>query len=1035
MTNPETPANRMTEDRKYVPQQPPRKPRRASRSVYVIDHTANVVIRVGGLFVVFAVLGLVVFMFSQVVPLFGSSEQGQIETKIAPMAGRTLYVGTDEYRRVGVRVSESPEIEFFSTLNGETLRKVPVPGLKGKKITSASVTLRPYLHDVVGAAKDVPFFGIALGTQDGHIVAGKLYYLTTYKRFDVGQEPKELAELRMPAGSEFKQASYVPAVAVVEDRKQKWVAEHMPEFGFYRYMRAEVQFNRTVDMPLNGESVEQLHIAVEHAKPGAELDTLTGVITGKGRALIRLEKLVPNPMDDDEIVPELLHEAELQDNIGQRPRHVLVHEGLREALFGTADGSLHVFRTYVDENTGKRDYFLPAYPGISLLGFNPDRGEEWRDTAVAMRDDDMKPEGRLELTAMGWLLGDSTLLVGDSLGGIQAWSPVREFNEDTNARYRRIRALPSGSGAISGFSAGQGTKSFLAWDASGRIRGIYNTSERAFFDGRLEGALPAYCYFGPKADGALAVDDKGRMHQWWMDLKHAEVSAKSLFGKVFYEGYMAPRYEWQSHAGTDDVEQKYSLMPLVIGSIKGGLYALLFALPLAVLGAVYTSEFMQPKLRSIVKPSMEVMASLPSVVLGFLGALYFAPEAAPRMPTLVVFALVTPALFMLVGWIFGQLPPYVTKRFTPWVTTLALATVLVAGGLLASVLGPRLETQIFPAVEGANPALVDSKSFKPLTEADQKAYSAGNFRSWTDGGRELPRAMANAQGTELPQGWWIPGGHALFAMLMIAPFALLSGLLLKFGHALLFGGTVMRRQFAGFTGRPSPILKLREAAAGRSAGMRPVLVDVSCALGFAGLAFGLGLLLSLGISPILEALLFSYDHPTAGRVADFRRWVTGPEGWKFNQTNSLIVGFAMGFAVIPIIYSIAEDALSSVPNQMRAASLACGASRWQTAMKVVVPAAASGIFSAIVIGLGRALGETMIVVMAAGGTPLTELQPLSGFRSLSAAIAIEMPEAPHGSTHYRTLFLGGLILFLMTFVISTMAEFVRMRLRKKLSRM
>jgi phosphate transport system permease protein len=104
-------------------------------------------------------------------------------------------------------------------------------------------------------------------------------------------------------------------------------------------------------------------------------------------------------------------------------------------------------------------------------------------------------------------------------------------------------------------------------------------------------------------------------------------------------------------------------------------------------------------------------------------------------------------------------------------------------------------------------------------------------------------------------------------------------------------------------------------------------------------------------------------------------------------------------------------------------------------MRVVVPAAGSGIFSAIVIGLGRALGETMIVVMAAGGTPLTELQPLSGFRSLSAAIAIEMPEAPHGSTHYRTLFLGGLILFLMTFVISTMAEFVRMRLRKKLSRM
>jgi phosphate transport system permease protein len=100
-----------------------------------------------------------------------------------------------------------------------------------------------------------------------------------------------------------------------------------------------------------------------------------------------------------------------------------------------------------------------------------------------------------------------------------------------------------------------------------------------------------------------------------------------------------------------------------------------------------------------------------------------------------------------------------------------------------------------------------------------------------------------------------------------------------------------------------------------------------------------------------------------------------------------------------------------------------------------MPAAISGIFSAIVIGLGRALGETMIVVMAAGGTPLMDMQPFNGFRSLSAAIAIEMPEAPHGGTLYRTLFLAGLVLFLMAFSINTVAEIVRMRLRKRLSRL
>ena len=1025
----------MTKDPEYFAKDVPKRPRGASRSVYFFDRAANILIRVGGLFVVFAVLGLVAFMISQVLPLFGSSEQGVVETKSAPVSGRTLCVAADEYRRVGVRISDTPEIEVFSAITGETLHKVAVPGLKGKKITAASVTLRPYLITVMGASKEVPFFGIAVGTEDGKIVAGRLAYLTVYKRFDIGKEPDEIKALRMPMKTEFRAASYVPAVAIVKDRKQLWVAEHLPEFGFYRYMRADVQFNRTVDMSLGSESIEQLHIAIEHNKPGAELETLTGVVTTKGHALIRLEKLVANPMDEDEIVPELLYEADLTQQIGDRPRFVLVHESLREALFATADGMLHVFRSLVDENTGKRDYFQVAYPGLSLFGFNQVADEDWRKTGISLRDDGTHVHGRMQLTAIGWLLGDSTLLVGDSLGGIQAWMPVREFNEDMNPRYCRVRSLPAGSGAIRGFCSAQGSKSFLAWDESGRIRGIFNTSERVFFDAQLHGSPATYCSFTPKGDGVLAMDRDGNTHQWWIDQKHAEVSAKALFGKVFYEGYMAPRHEWQSHAGTDDVENKFSLIPLMVGSIKGGLYALLFALPLAVLGAIYTSEFMAPKLRSVIKPSMEVMASLPSVVLGFLGALYFAPEAAPRMPALLVFALLTPALFLLFGWIFGQLPPHVTNRFTPLATTLTLALVLVLGALISSVLGPRLESHVFPAMEGANPALVDTKSFKPLTEEDSKAYSGGNFRSWTDGGRELPRALVNSQGIELPKGWWVPGGHALFATLMIGPLALLCGLLLKFGHALLFVGRGPRRKIHGSSGMSSLSLNLRESRFGRKVDLRAVLVDVARAVAFAALAFAAGVVISELVSPGLEALLFGFDHPTAGRVGDFRRWLTGPEGWKFDQTNSLIVGFSMGFAVIPIIYSIAEEALGSVPNQMRAASLACGASRWQTAMRVVVPAAASGIFSAIVIGLGRALGETMIVVMAAGGTPLMEMQPLSGFRSLAAAIAIEMPEAPHGSTHYRTLFLGGLILFSMTFLMSTLAEFVRMRLRRKLSRL
>ena len=146
---------------------------------------------------------------------------------------------------------------------------------------------------------------------------------------------------------------------------------------------------------------------------------------------------------------------------------------------------------------------------------------------------------------------------------------------------------------------------------------------------------------------------------------------------------------------------------------------------------------------------------------------------------------------------------------------------------------------------------------------------------------------------------------------------------------------------------------------------------------------------------------------------------------------TLVVGFAMGFAVIPIIYTIAEDALNAVPEHLRAASLACGATPWQTATSIVLPTAMSGVFAAVMIGMGRAVGETMIVVMAAGNTPLIDWNLFNGLRALSATIAVELPEAVRGGSLYRMLFLAALTLFVMTFVINTLAELVRLRFRRR----
>jgi phosphate transport system permease protein len=168
-------------------------------------------------------------------------------------------------------------------------------------------------------------------------------------------------------------------------------------------------------------------------------------------------------------------------------------------------------------------------------------------------------------------------------------------------------------------------------------------------------------------------------------------------------------------------------------------------------------------------------------------------------------------------------------------------------------------------------------------------------------------------------------------------------------------------------------------------------------------------------------------------------WLLNAWGWDprgtyvdtYTQRNALVVGVVMGFAVIPIIYTIADDALNTVPGHLRSASLGCGATPWQTAIRIVVPTAMSGLFSALMIGLGRAVGETMIVLMAAGNTPVFDWNIFNGFRTLSANIAVELPEAVKDSTHYRALFLCALTLFVLTFFLNTIAEVVRLRFRRR----
>jgi phosphate transport system permease protein len=159
----------------------------------------------------------------------------------------------------------------------------------------------------------------------------------------------------------------------------------------------------------------------------------------------------------------------------------------------------------------------------------------------------------------------------------------------------------------------------------------------------------------------------------------------------------------------------------------------------------------------------------------------------------------------------------------------------------------------------------------------------------------------------------------------------------------------------------------------------------------------------------------------------FQKWL----GFHY-RLNAFTGGIALSIAVIPIIYTVAEDALNALPKSMREASFALGASKWETALFVLLPAATPGVFAAFLLGLGRAFGETMIVLMATGNAALLSWNLVEPVRTMSATIGAEMAEVVFGDAHYNVLFFIGVLLFIFSFTLNAVAEFiVRQRMMKR----
>jgi len=468
------------------------------------------------------------------------------------------------------------------------------------------------------------------------------------------------------------------------------------------------------------------------------------------------------------------------------------------------------------------------------------------------------------ITSLEFLLGDVSLVVGDQKGAINTWMCVRDDRASSGWSLKKVHTVEPLQSDITSIVSSIRNKCFLTAASDGTIHLKHATSEQTLLNLRTK-ATPTAIAYSPKSNGILVADSASSLTHWKISNPHPETTLKTLFGKVWYEGYEGPEYSWQSTGGTDDFEPKFGLVPLIFGTIKGTIYALIIAIPIGILSALYTSQFLHSSLKKIIKPSIEFMAALPSVILGFLAGLWLAPLMERVFPAIIIMP-----LFFLI---------FITGAFCIW--------------------------KCLPG------------------------YIKGKYRNGTE---------------------------AIF----LIPFFIAAIL-----ASIYLGGSFESFFFAG----------------------------------------------------------------------DYRQWFLDVLGLQYDQRNAVVVGFAMGFAVLPIIFTISEDAMSNVPRNLTSASLALGAVPWQTAVRIVLPIASPAIFSAVMLGFGRAVGETMIVLMATGNTPIMDWNLFNGFRALAANIAVEIPEAPFGGTLYRVLFLAALLLFMTTFIVNTIAELIRQKMKKKYSQL
>ena len=874
--------------------------------VALADRLAKQIITVGGLATIAAVLLVAVVLVVNTIPLTHPTTIELTATQVslpanAPGAGETpsvqIHAGVDEFVEQVWFVDSRGHVTVRSVATDRTLASFPNPAAEQDTEVTAS------FRDRSGSR-------VLLGYVDGSVQSIDFRFESDYLKYE---------ELEPSVSEQIGPAGEIGRLVVDGDATYRMLRGRLVR----RQRLAEVTFSTRLKLAEaaafeDSSAVRRLAALPPKARSSFDPSTetaiaaLTDTAIYSGRISTKARAFGP-PGEPEWTVQAAPLPEEIQD---ARTVGLMIDQLATWVAVATADGRIARFAIAGDAS--------PAPIAI--------------ERAVDAR-----------IAAAVPLLGENTLLAGTAdgtalgifLSPVAAAPAEADGRPGPSERFVVAHRLPMSNSPLLHLTSSPASRMFAAVDAYGALHlGFAPTDAVLDHKPTAAGQGVREVWFSGKQD-FIGILDGTRLRLHELSIGHPEASLAALVRPLWYEGYAEPQSIWQSSSAGVEAEPKLSMRPLVFGTLKATFYSMLLAVPLSIAAAVYSSEFLSKSVRSRVKPAIELMAGIPSVVLGFIAALVLAQVFREHLFAILLSVFTLLFALGLVGNLWLLLPQQLYLRLERR-RTLLLCFIVPLGVAAAWPIAPPLEQAIF----------------------------GGSLIRWLDGRGSTPAWP----------GWF----------LLLLP---LSAVAVSYTAAAVSGRSLR------------PIAKRSTARKFAAILLLRYLASVAAAVGLAA-----------AVAAALQTAGFDARGPILG---------------SYQERNALLVGAVLGFAIIPIIYTISEDALQSVPQHLRSASLGCGATAWQTTTQIVLPTAMSGLFGAVMIGFGRAVGETMVVLMAAGNTPVMDINPFNGYRTLSATLATELPEAARDSTHFHTLFLAALLLFCFTLVANTAAEFVRMRFRKR----